>query len=336
MTTKKTEGLSDTGTAMYRSGVAARLAGVPVETLRVWERRYGIVGPRLSEHGQRLYSAVEIQRLALIKQLVDMGHAVGTIASLATEDLLRMRTVAKTLGTPPDAATAPRHADIALVGPLVSLRRFELSASGAALRVVARCASVADAARELQGKRAEIVIIELATLNEASVDAVAGVKSACNAEQALVLYRFAPSVVIRRLRAEGHEVARAPSDAVELETLCRALMSKPPVDATSGTGPAGSLEPPSPRFDERALSELAGASNTMYCECPRHIVELVLSLGSFESYSKQCANRGAEDAALHLDLQLTTARARALMEEALVRVALAEGLPLPAIAAGED
>src|SRR5436305_1793865 len=25
----------------YRSGVAARLAGLPVETLRVWERRYG-------------------------------------------------------------------------------------------------------------------------------------------------------------------------------------------------------------------------------------------------------------------------------------------------------
>lgn len=335
MTTEKTEGISEPGAAMYRSGVAARLAGVPVETLRVWERRYGIVGPRLSEHGQRLYSAVEIQRLALIKQLVDMGHPVGTLASLATEELLQMRAAVKTLGTLAGAATAPRHADIALVGPLVSLRRFEHPASGAALRVVARCASVAEAARELQGKRAEIVIIELATLNEVSADVVAGVKSACNAGQALVLYRFAPSVVIRRLRAEGHEVARAPSDAVELETLCRALLSRPPVEFASGTGSAGTLEPPSPRFDEHALSELAGASNTVYCECPRHIVELVLSLGSFESYSQQCANRSTEDAALHLDLQRTTARARALMEEALVRVALAEGLPLPANAAGE-
>ena len=30
------------GASGYRSGVAARLAGLPVETLRVWERRYGV------------------------------------------------------------------------------------------------------------------------------------------------------------------------------------------------------------------------------------------------------------------------------------------------------
>ena len=31
--------------ASYRTSVAARLAGLPVETLRVWERRYQVVGP---------------------------------------------------------------------------------------------------------------------------------------------------------------------------------------------------------------------------------------------------------------------------------------------------
>ena len=33
---------------VYRSGVAARLTGVPVDTLRIWERRYSVIGPRLS------------------------------------------------------------------------------------------------------------------------------------------------------------------------------------------------------------------------------------------------------------------------------------------------
>ena len=32
---------------IYRSGMAARLAGIPVETLRVWERRYAVVARRL-------------------------------------------------------------------------------------------------------------------------------------------------------------------------------------------------------------------------------------------------------------------------------------------------
>ena len=38
------------------------------------------------------------------------------------------------------------------------------------------------------------------------------------------------------------------------------------------------------------------------------------------------------DAAIHRDLELTAGRARALLEEALIRVARAEGMPLPASA----
>ena len=48
----------------YRSGVAARLAGIPVETLRVWERRYQVVGPRLSPRGHRVYSTADVGRMS--------------------------------------------------------------------------------------------------------------------------------------------------------------------------------------------------------------------------------------------------------------------------------
>ena len=65
----------------YRSSAAARLAGIPVETLRVWERRYQVVGPAVTPKGHRLYSAEDVSRLAVIKHLVDLGSAVGSIAS---------------------------------------------------------------------------------------------------------------------------------------------------------------------------------------------------------------------------------------------------------------
>ena len=42
--------------SFYRSGSAARLSGVPVETLRVWERRYGVTDTSRSEGGRRQYS----------------------------------------------------------------------------------------------------------------------------------------------------------------------------------------------------------------------------------------------------------------------------------------
>jgi MerR family transcriptional regulator, light-induced transcriptional regulator len=71
----------------YRSGAVARLTGIPVETLRVWERRYHIVGPRQSAKGQRLYSPADVTRLTVIKQLVDSGYAIGSIAALDLEQL---------------------------------------------------------------------------------------------------------------------------------------------------------------------------------------------------------------------------------------------------------
>ncbi|MEO7726718.1 MAG: MerR family transcriptional regulator, partial [Burkholderiales bacterium] len=149
------------------------------------------------------------------------------------------------------------------------------------------------------------------------------------AAQVLVLYRFAASAVIRRLRVAGHEVARAPSDVAEIESLCRAMLRVPQARTTAVARSMRARTPAPARFDERALSEIAAASTTVYCECPRHLVELVLSLGSFERYSAECANRGPDDAALHRDLELTAATARQMMEDALVRVAVAEGFPVP-------
>ncbi len=325
--------------ATYRSGVAARLAGIPVETLRVWERRYGVIGPRLSPRGQRLYSPEEVRRLTLIKQMVDTGHPIGAIAALPTDALLAMRAVARALAVPAAASqdNPLPHARIALIGPLVSARRFQEALSSSTWEVVGRCVNVVEAAATLRDVKADIVVLELPTLNDASIEIVATVRESCRASQAIVLYRFAPGAVIRRMRAAGNEVARAPSDANEIESMCRALLQLPRSHAMATEAAAVVADtPPPPRFDERALSELAAASSTVYCECPRHLVELVLSLGSFERYSAECANRTPSDAALHRDLQHTAGHARALLEAALMRVAVAEGLPVTAQRAQAD
>ena len=87
--------------------------------------------------------------------------------------------------------------------------------------------------------------------------------------------------------------------------------------------------PQRPRWDDAALEALAKLATNVDCECPHHLVEILLTLGSFERYSAQCESRTPVDAALHRDLQRTTAQARMLLEDALERVVLAEGLPLP-------
>jgi len=332
--TTKSDSNAEAGVS-YRSGAAARLAGVPVETLRVWERRYGVVRPHLSPRGQRLYSLAEVRRLVLIKQLVDTGQSIGVIAALPTGDLIAMREAAQALAVPRGRtgadADASRPARIALAGPLVSTLRLDEAAAVGRLNVVGRCVHAVDAAKFLGGVRSDVVVIELPTLNDQSLGTVANVKAACGAESAIVLYRFAPSAAIARLRHAGHHVVHAPSDTVEIAAMCSALLHSLPMRLIN-MAPDGDHMAPPPQFDEQALAALAGASSSVYCECPRHLVELVRNLGSFERYSAECADRGPADAALHRDLQLNAARARAILEDALMRVAIAEGLPLPPIA----
>ena len=79
-------------TTLLRSGTAARLAGLTPSTLRIWEHRYGVVSPPKSASGQRTYSMADIQRLRLIKRLTLEGHAIGTVAGLPHDELVRLST----------------------------------------------------------------------------------------------------------------------------------------------------------------------------------------------------------------------------------------------------
>jgi DNA-binding transcriptional MerR regulator/methanogenic corrinoid protein MtbC1 len=66
--------------------VVARLTGIPIDTLRAWERRYGAVEPARDERG-RLYDDVDLQKLKLLRRLVERGHAIGRIATLGEPEL---------------------------------------------------------------------------------------------------------------------------------------------------------------------------------------------------------------------------------------------------------
>ncbi|MCL6468813.1 MAG: MerR family transcriptional regulator, partial [Ralstonia sp.] len=80
----------------YRSGEAAKLARMSASTLRIWERKYAVVAPPKSASGQRLYTEEDIERLRLIRGLVDCGHAIGAVAGLNVESL---RALVRSSGT---------------------------------------------------------------------------------------------------------------------------------------------------------------------------------------------------------------------------------------------
>lgn len=298
----------------YRTGVAARLAGIEVETLRVWERRYRVVGPQVSASGHRLYSAEDVRRLTAIRQLVDAGNAIGAIARLPMEALLAMQ---------PDASARARPVRVALVGEALNERIVRESALRPGIEIVANVRP-GGAASALAGVTADVIAVEMPALQSEAVDTVDSWARSAHAQCVVVEYRFAPAAVLGALRERGFDVVRAPLDAGQLVRIAGTM---PGADAPAPSASRDAV--PAPRFDDASLARIAQSLTTLHCECPRHLADLLLGLGAFERYSAGCAHRSPADAVLHRYLQEVAGAARARLEDALVRVARAEGMALP-------
>ena len=66
---------------LYGIGTVARLTGLKPDTLRVWERRYGLGASYKSASGRRLFTQSDLEHLQLITALVEDGVRIGEIAS---------------------------------------------------------------------------------------------------------------------------------------------------------------------------------------------------------------------------------------------------------------
>ena len=69
----------------YRIREVAEILGIPVTTLRFWEKQFTIIKPRRTTSGQRLYTPADIDKVAMICYLVrDKGMRLD-----AAEEQLR-------------------------------------------------------------------------------------------------------------------------------------------------------------------------------------------------------------------------------------------------------
>ena len=64
-----------------------RDTGLSKDTLRVWERRYAFPNPARDQHGERVYPIEQVEKLRLIKRLMDCGHRPGKIIGQSIEIL---------------------------------------------------------------------------------------------------------------------------------------------------------------------------------------------------------------------------------------------------------
>jgi len=87
MTTGSDSRRGDKASAASSIGTVERETGLSKDTLRVWERRYGFPQPLRDGHGERLYPADQVEKLMLIRRLMDRGVRPGRIVSATVAEL---------------------------------------------------------------------------------------------------------------------------------------------------------------------------------------------------------------------------------------------------------
>jgi MerR family transcriptional regulator, light-induced transcriptional regulator len=86
--------------------VVVNRTGIPADTLRIWERRYGFPKPERRPGGSRVYSDEDILRLLLVNRALAEGYRPGEVVPLSRAELERMVGTAEPIITSA-AAAAP-------------------------------------------------------------------------------------------------------------------------------------------------------------------------------------------------------------------------------------
>ena len=107
----------ETAGARLSIGALSRATGIPVETLRTWESRYGFPVPERRPSGHRVYPLATVPRLRRIAEALTRGHRAGQVVPASETDLRRL--LAAALPAPaPSRADSPAPGD---VSPLLRL-----------------------------------------------------------------------------------------------------------------------------------------------------------------------------------------------------------------------
>ncbi|WP_070105654.1 MerR family transcriptional regulator [Burkholderia plantarii] len=304
----------------YRSGEAARLAGMPAATLRIWERRYGVVAPPKTPSGQRMYSDSDVQRIRLLKALVGAGHTIGAIASLGREELEAL-SMTQSHGAVPSGEAVR----LAIIGPLAVT---DAAAGRMGIEIAERIDSL-EQASESGAAGIDALIATVASLHEDVVGRLARLAQARQAQAVTVVYGFGTAGAVELARLSGFALFRSIDTRANPLSLVSQLARAVVASRRAGDADQGLWLRTRRRFDEATLASLGSLSSTVKCECPRHLSELIRQLSAFEQYSDECVSRSPADALLHRHLGDAANRAATLLETALEVVLRKEGLAEP-------
>jgi MerR family transcriptional regulator, light-induced transcriptional regulator len=111
--------------ARFSIGALSRATGIPVETLRTWESRYGYPVPERKPSGHRVYPLASVPRLRRIAEALSRGHRAGQVVTASDADLSALLASTPRVPAPPPAPTLPADAGGGAGDLLALVERFD-------------------------------------------------------------------------------------------------------------------------------------------------------------------------------------------------------------------
>ena len=316
----------------YSIGTVSRLTGITVHTLRVWEQRYHAIEAIRSLSGRRQYTSYDVDRLLSLKYLVDRGCPISSIAKLSETDLKEKLVEFEQQSSTSNLLKKKGKLSVAIFGEYLPIKIRNIDYNLEDFVIVFSGSDINSFKADAFRIKPDILVLEFPIIDEHVVRLIDELKRSTGARHIIVVYNFARSVDVKKVNDGICSAIKAPVTVEELFKLI------PSFELNTSSGKSQSVQiksttpmvftAPARKFSKKSLAYLGTISNSIDCECPHHLTELVINLSNFEDYSAECVNRSPEDAELHAYLQSTTANCRASMEEALEKVALAEGIDI--------
>ena len=117
----------------YRIGTLARLTGVTTHAIRIWERRYRALVPSRTAGGARLYTDSDVQRLRLVKKLLERGYTISAVAKLDIAELARLAPLEAAPSSPAPGSESEARARQLIEELLAAIAELDLDRAGRTL-----------------------------------------------------------------------------------------------------------------------------------------------------------------------------------------------------------
>jgi len=321
-TLKSVARAADANPALIPIGAVAKATGINASTLRIWEHRYGVPKPHRTDGGARRYAPSEVQRLKLIKSLVDVGHKPSNLSSLSIDELAEHLDFLN-----PQAPVKEHGYDrirVLTVGETTGLKLILRDGGLSDLDLVNHLNAPEEIQRWL-GKF-DVLLFNYSALQSAQAQQLIHETQGLSSMGVMVIYNFCNSTTLQTLEAAGIRCLKSPVNSADVRNLLDFFIEKARVN---GSAPRKAEK----KFSPEDLEAISALDYNLYCECPRHLAGLLMSLNGFVSYSEQCLDASPKDAAVHRFLRTMAADAIASIESGLERVLIEEDITLPNIAA---